>query len=220
MKQQSFIARASGHVAIRPCRRTPVIARDDALLRLATRVGSAEHREESTEMSFGSGFGASTSTPAPTFAFGTTPASTATPVKPGKLFSPPSRNCEFLTRPSPFFPFLACLDLSVDRRNGHGAARPALTYLATVYVCDNFEVKNGKVLRQSVPGEEQSRTRRGNGLFLVPRRAGPAGHVGSLVQQGLAHTPAIRAALDVAFREEGMPAPGSCDDARRDAAHE
>lgn len=36
-------------------------------------------------MSFGSGFGTTTSTPAPTFAFGTTPASTATPVKPGKL---------------------------------------------------------------------------------------------------------------------------------------
>lgn len=35
-------------------------------------------------MSFGSGFGASTSTPAPTFAFGNTPASTATPVKPGE----------------------------------------------------------------------------------------------------------------------------------------
>jgi len=50
-------------------------------------------------MSFGSGFGASTSTPAPTFAFGTTPASTATPVKPGK---PPfaSSDCEFLAHPA------------------------------------------------------------------------------------------------------------------------
>lgn len=41
-------------------------------------------------MSFGSGFGASTSTPAPTFAFGTTPASTATPVKPVAGFGTPS----------------------------------------------------------------------------------------------------------------------------------
>lgn len=41
-------------------------------------------------MSFGSGFGTSTSTPAPTFAFGTTPASTATPVKPVAGFGTPS----------------------------------------------------------------------------------------------------------------------------------
>ncbi|KYQ57565.1 putative nucleoporin Nup54 [Trachymyrmex zeteki] len=41
-------------------------------------------------MSFASGFGASTSTPAPTFAFGTTPASTATPVKPVPGFGTPS----------------------------------------------------------------------------------------------------------------------------------
>ncbi|XP_020297001.1 nuclear pore complex protein Nup54-like isoform X2 [Pseudomyrmex gracilis] len=39
-------------------------------------------------MSFGSGFGTSTSTPAPTFAFGTTPASTATPVKPAGFGTP------------------------------------------------------------------------------------------------------------------------------------
>ncbi|EFN74209.1 Probable nucleoporin Nup54 [Camponotus floridanus] len=41
-------------------------------------------------MSFGTGFGTSTSTPAPTFAFGTTPASTATPVKPVAGFGTPS----------------------------------------------------------------------------------------------------------------------------------
>ncbi|XP_011868731.1 PREDICTED: probable nucleoporin Nup54 [Vollenhovia emeryi] len=41
-------------------------------------------------MSFGSGFGTSTSTSAPTFAFGTTPASTATPVKPVAGFGTPS----------------------------------------------------------------------------------------------------------------------------------
>lgn len=36
-------------------------------------------------MSFGTGFGGTTSTPAPTFSFGTTASTTATPVKPGKF---------------------------------------------------------------------------------------------------------------------------------------
>lgn len=59
-----------------------------------------------------------------------------------------------------------------------------------------------------------------NGLPSVPRRIGSRGRVGSFVQQGLVYTPAIRATLDIAFRKESMPAPGSRDNARRDAAHE
>lgn len=53
------------------------------------------------------------------------------------------------------------------------------------------------------------------------RRAGSGGRVGSLVQQGLLYTPAIRAALDVALRgEESVPASGFRDYARRYATHE
>jgi len=72
------IARANGHVAICECHRCNCILR--------TRVFELtfDSISKNTKMSFGTGFGAPTSTPAPTFAFGSTPASTATPVKPGK----------------------------------------------------------------------------------------------------------------------------------------
>lgn len=81
---QLLIARANGHVAIRARHRTIVIARVATRVRRHDRQFNRVTVQKGIDMSFGSGFGASTSTPAPTFAFGTTPASTATPVKPGK----------------------------------------------------------------------------------------------------------------------------------------
>lgn len=92
-------------------------------------------------MSFGSGFGAPTSTPAPTFAFGTTPASTATPVKPGKSFF--ARLRVFHSS----FPFSASSLASTSSLNVGAFTIPRVPclhkYLAAVYMCDNFGVKNG-----------------------------------------------------------------------------
>lgn len=56
--------------------------------------------------------------------------------------------------------------------------------------------------------------------FSVSCRASSGGCVGSLVQQRLVYTPAIRAALDVTLREKTVPAPGFRDNTRCDATHE